>query len=728
MIICNKNKHALPVSDAEDFLRYLSALRRCRYIPVRIPKAVRLLAAESLATLIGNATKKHSDALSWAKLFLFPVYALGVPIQQQRDGQSLAKVLKAQIGEFMSNFESVLCPPTEGTHKVEIRPSKASEAERIRRLVRTKLMEGDVKAAVRTISSDLGTLPYSTATVSALKAKHPSAPEDFREFHLPNVMPLVASAPDVSDSLKSFRRSSSGGVDGLRPGHVRDLICRLSGENNTTLLKKIVELSNKILSGDLCSFARELIFSSCLTALKKADGGVRPIAIGNIFRRIASKIASKAGSGELLSYFVPTQLGVGVRGGAEAGIHALREFVFSSTDSQRILAKIDLKNAFNSVRSDCILEACAKKIPHILPIVNLAYSKPSALVFGTTILDSANGVQQGDPLGSLLFSLAIHQTTRSCKNDLNMWYLDDGVIGGTPEGILETLKSLVFNFGALGLEFNCGKCEIVNVNTDELSFRKWMTEFNKLLPGCTFPLKEDLIFLGSPIFESGIKAVMKAKISEFSFLSEKLRCVDSHIGLFLMRNCLSIPKLTYFLGTAQCYQETDLLEDYSEHMRACTEDILNVSFDTQSWRQATLPISLGGIGLITPADSAHGAYFSSVLSSRDMIDTVLSQINEQRKSFAVDDCVAVWEKLGLPLPSDVTCQSEWTSKIHANTFSCLKETMDHRRLACLQAGSQPLSGAWLNCYPCNTTGCLLNDEAVRIGVCLRLGLRVYEKP
>ena len=51
-------------------------------------------------------------------------------------------------------------------------------------------------------------------------------------------------------------------------------------------------------------------------------------------------------------------------------------------------------------------------------------------------LDRATGVQQGDPLGPALFALAIHRVTSKVKSDLNVWYLDDGCIGGDTQTVL----------------------------------------------------------------------------------------------------------------------------------------------------------------------------------------------------------------------------------------------------------------------------------------------------
>ena len=62
---------------------------------------------------------------------------------------------------------------------------------------------------------------------------------------------------------------------------------------------------------------------------------------------------------EMLS---PIQLGVGVKGGCEAAVHATRRFLLSMPDSS-VVAKLDFTNAFNSIRRDSMLETVTLHVP-----------------------------------------------------------------------------------------------------------------------------------------------------------------------------------------------------------------------------------------------------------------------------------------------------------------------------------------------------------------------------
>jgi len=63
-----------------------------------------------------------------------------------------------------------------------------------------------------------------------------------------------------------------------------------------------------------------------LVAGKKDDGGVRPIACGEVLRRLVGKcwMKSEPIKDEIKRLLEPRQLGVGCAGGAEAIVHAVQ--------------------------------------------------------------------------------------------------------------------------------------------------------------------------------------------------------------------------------------------------------------------------------------------------------------------------------------------------------------------------------------------------------------------
>jgi len=68
----------------------------------------------------------------------------------------------------------------------------------------------------------------------------------------------------------------------------------------------------------------------------------------------------------------PRQLGVGTRGGVEAGVHAAGAFLDSATAS-KVLLKLDFVNAFNTVRSDSFIEAVAENLPELMAYISSSY-------------------------------------------------------------------------------------------------------------------------------------------------------------------------------------------------------------------------------------------------------------------------------------------------------------------------------------------------------------------
>ena len=74
---------------------------------------------------------------------------------------------------------------------------------------------------------------------------------------------------------------------------------------------------------------------------------------------------------------------------------------------------------------------------------------------------SAEGVQQGDPLGPLLFCLVIHPLVLQLRPELCLFYLDDGTSGGPEEGVLRDLEFIEREAASLGLHLNHSITELI---------------------------------------------------------------------------------------------------------------------------------------------------------------------------------------------------------------------------------------------------------------------------
>ena len=70
----------------------------------------------------------------------------------------------------------------------------------------------------------------------------------------------------------------------------------------------------------------------------------------------------------------------------------------------------------------------------------------------------------------------------------------------------------------------------------------------------------------------GTKNVLENKLQDLKRMGEKLNNIDSHDALYLLKNCFAIPKLTYFLRSAPCY-ESEILELYDMDLRNSLERI-----------------------------------------------------------------------------------------------------------------------------------------------------------
>jgi hypothetical protein len=162
---------------------------------------------------------------------------------------------------------------------------------------------------------------------------------------------------------------------------------------------------------------------------------------------------------------------------------------------------------------------------------------------------------------------------------------------------------------------------------------------------------------------------------------------------------------------------------------SCICNIANINLTDSQWTQASLPIKAGGLGIRSVLRLAPSAFLASVSSTQHLQGLLLVHCEASTDKYSAEALLAWSNDFNLPLPSGLKAhkQKSWDQPLVEKTFSeLLSTTRDDYQKACLHAASAPHSGDWLLALPISSCGLRLDDEAIRIAVCLRLGADICE--
>ena len=273
------------------------------------------------------------------------------------------------------------------------------------------------------------------------------------------------------------------------------------------LMRLITELVNLLLQGDVPESVRPFVCGASVMALRKPDGTLRPIAVGETIRRITSKVAVELISDRARTILEPLQLGVKTSNGCEAIIHTTRQWFHQNrSDPPKTAISVDISNAFNTVHRSAVVQSVRTHFPSLAPWVDCCYRHDSHLFTGSSaacdqVIPSSRGAQQGDPLGPALFALAIHSTIQEARQDTERsfpsgldicaFYLDDGICAGFAPAVSFFLSSLALGLGRIGLVVNLSKTEVLPACTTSQSFGP------DSFPGCNWNGSASFKLLGA---------------------------------------------------------------------------------------------------------------------------------------------------------------------------------------------------------------------------------------
>ena len=262
--------------------------------------------------------------------------------------------------------------------KRDSKPQQKSELDRRLRSICLKLDEGNVKAEIRMAVGDDKIADFTVDNYAALKLKHPqretcSVPD-------PNDIDCFSTSEFFVDkALMSFPNGSSAGLDGISPQILKDLTPKSNGQTGLKFLRALTNLVNLILEGKVPIELWPYFFGAKLIALKKPDGGLRPIAIGNTFRRVSAKCAGYHVFESRQARYGNRQVGVGTKRGAELASQVFCCLIESPQPKENVILKIDFENAFKSINRQFMPEKVFEIHPEVYKYSHSAYSQPSFL-------------------------------------------------------------------------------------------------------------------------------------------------------------------------------------------------------------------------------------------------------------------------------------------------------------------------------------------------------------
>ena len=541
-----------------------------------------------------------------------------------------------------------------------------------------------------------------------LNEKHP-APAPANHKYVSQENNSLPYHPSIFDQINAnkvrktaMRISGSHGPSGLDSQEWRRILT-IFGQPSTDLCKTIAKITKRIATENLPDEQLEA-FNACRLIPLDKNPGVRPIGVGEVFRRIVGKILIRCVSYDLIQLGLDKQLCLGQKGGIEYAIHSLRSAYEDKNNEAMLL--IDADNAFNSLNRELALKNVEVLCPSLATALKNSYSRPPALFVNGKKLLSREGTTQGDPLAMAMYGIAILPLIKLIDNEnlCQKWFADDGNAVSKLDQLRIVLENVIKHGKHFGYHAKPSKCKLIVKNGLEEKAKKVFKGLNVEIVGGSRVLGS---VIGS---EEDCKQYLEKKTKEFEDLCNKLTNLAKHSPQNVY-SCFTKgvqDKLSFLYRTTPDMENMrgkikDLITNCLAPSITGCENLTNAHLDIFS-----LPLREGGLNLKYPEEHENDHECSKWISEayeKEDFDEAITEHQNRTKT--------------------IQARKRETEKAKKST---ILQNLSADQAYMVKLASEKGASNWLNVLPLTKYGFDLNKMEFKDGIHLRYGMDLKHTP